>query len=332
MAGAVDAAKGETFRPVFVTKSSPSRPPFRGAPPTLYCLSFRPTRAALARPVVVSPAVAQSSGRDPSRSLAELAADARPGLPSSGRGVRRPRAGAFAQAEERRRRRDQDRARGLRQPAARHARWRRHQAGGNACSGMARQTGTGDRSRGRLCLERQNLWKPVRDRQGDHRHKLERPSLLRVAIRPQISSENDSQSRQGCEIRRLPAQWSRAMTLERQKARLRCAIYTRVSSDAGPEQDSDSPAKRKGGDETQSWPAQTPIPREGVIKGSAAMARLSPSLSPPPAGCRTRCGPRSPACASAATPSVLIVPTRPEDRSIGSRRRRWAGIAQRRTL
>ena len=27
------------------------------------------------------------------------------------------------------------------------------------------------------------LWKPVRDRQGDHRHKLERPSLLRLAIR-----------------------------------------------------------------------------------------------------------------------------------------------------
>ncbi len=27
------------------------------------------------------------------------------------------------------------------------------------------------------------------------------------------------------------------MTLERQKARLRCAIYTRVSSDAGLEQD-----------------------------------------------------------------------------------------------
>ena len=30
------------------------------------------------------------------------------------------------------------------------------------------------------------------------------------------------------------------MTLERQKARLRCAVYTRVSSDAGLEQDFNS--------------------------------------------------------------------------------------------
>ena len=62
------------------------------------------------------------------------------------------------------------------------------------------------------------------------------------------------------------------------------------------------------------------------------MARLSPSLSPPPAGCRTRRGPRSPACASAATPSELIGPTRCEDRSIGSSRRKWRKIAPRRTL
>ena len=57
---------------------------------------------------------------------------------------------------------------------------------------------------------------------------------------------------------------------------------------------------------------------------------LSPSLSPPPAGCRTRRGPRSPACASAATPSSeLIGPTRCEDRSIGSSRRKWRKIAPR---
>ena len=60
---------------------------------------------------------------------------------------------------------------------------------------------------------------------------------------------------------------------------------------------------------------------------SAAMARLSPSLSPPPAGCRTRRGRRSPACASAATPSGLIGPTRREDRSIGSSRRSWGNMA-----
>ncbi len=55
-------------------------------------------------------------------------------------------------------------------------------------------------------------------------------------------------------------------------------------------------------------------------------------VSPPPAGCRTRRGPRSPVCASAATPSGLIGPTRREDQSIGSTRRRWATIASRRTL
>ena len=65
---------------------------------------------------------------------------------------------------------------------------------------------------------------------------------------------------------------------------------------------------------------------------SAATARRSPSLSPPPAGCRTRRGPRSPGCASAATPSGLIGPTRREDRSIGSRRSKGATIAGRRTL
>ena len=46
----------------------------------------------------------------------------------------------------------------------------------------------------------------------------------------------------------------------------------------------------------------------------------------------TRRGPRSPACASAATPSGLIGPTRREDRSIGSSRRKWRKITPRRTL
>ena len=40
-----------------------------------------------------------------------------------------------------------------------------------------------------------------------------------------------------------------------------------------------------------------------------------------------RCGPRSLACASAATPSGLIGPTRREDRSIGSSRRSWGNMA-----
>src|SRR5208337_4048368 len=82
----------------------------------------------------------------------------------------------------------------------------------------------------------------------------------------------------------------------------------------------------------QSLRAAEPRSRRSSSCCSVAMVRLSPSLSPPPAGCRTRRGPRSPACASAATPSGLIVPTRREDQSIGLSRRRWAGIARRRTL
>ena len=65
---------------------------------------------------------------------------------------------------------------------------------------------------------------------------------------------------------------------------------------------------------------------------SVTMARRSPSLLPPLAGCRTQRGQRSPVCASAATPSGLIGPTRREDRSIGSTRRRSGTIAPHRTL
>ena len=62
------------------------------------------------------------------------------------------------------------------------------------------------------------------------------------------------------------------------------------------------------------------------------MARPLPSLSRPPAGCRIRRGPRLRAYASAATPSGSIGPTRREDRSIGTNRRRWTAIVPRRTL
>ena len=91
-------------------------------------------------------------------------------------------------------------------------------------------------------------------------------------------------------------------------------------------------------DRLKSGVARTPTSPRGGTKIAQVIgllqqgARLSPSLSPPPAGCRTRRGPRSPACASAATPSELIGPTRREDRSIGSSRRRRARTTQRRTL
>ena len=82
----------------------------------------------------------------------------------------------------------------------------------------------------------------------------------------------------------------------------------------------------------QRFRAAEPRSRKWSLCCSVAMARLSPSLSPPPAGCRTRRGRRSPACASAAMPSGLIGPTRREGRSIGSSRRRWATIARRRRV
>ena len=70
--------------------------------------------------------------------------------------------------------------------------------------------------------------------------------------------------------------------------------------------------------------------RVGAIRSPARSSCLggAPSLLVRP----LRSGRRSPACACAATPSGLIGPTRREDRSIGSSRRRGATIAPRRTL
>ena len=54
-------------------------------------------------------------------------------------------------------------------------------AGGFAGSGVERQAGAGDGARQGLRLERQDLWQPLADRQGDDRDELERPSLLWAA-------------------------------------------------------------------------------------------------------------------------------------------------------
>ena len=76
---------------------------------------------------------------------------------------------------------------------------------------------------------------------------------------------------------------------------------------------------------------------EGHLDGRSGSPRL-PGRRPRPNSrracrrCRTRRGPPSPVCASAATPSGLIEPTRREDRSIGSSRQRSAKIARCRTL
>src|SRR6516225_11330725 len=69
-----------------------------------------------------------------------------------------------------------------------------------------------------LCLERQDLSQPVEGRLGDHRHPLERTEILRPA-------------RQAIE---------RVLTMKRIAKPIRCAIYTRVSTDQGLEQDFNS--------------------------------------------------------------------------------------------
>src|SRR6202453_1681559 len=71
----------------------------------------------------------------------------------------------------------------------------------------------------RLCLERQNLSQPVESGVCDHGHPLERPEVLRLA----------RQAIEGC------------TTMKTVPARpVRCAIYTRVSTDQGLDQDFNS--------------------------------------------------------------------------------------------
>jgi hypothetical protein len=63
---------------------------------------------------------------------------------------------------------------------------------------------------------------------------------------------------------------------------------------------------------------------EPTVKG-----QRSPSLSPPTAGCRTLLlAPRSPACASGATPSELVGPARCEDRAPEGEFEAWGAAAK----
>src|SRR5215467_2871819 len=71
---------------------------------------------------------------------------------------------------------------------------------------------------GWLCLERQDLSQPVEDRLRDHRHPLEWAKILRPP---------------GQATERIPA-------MKRIAKPVRCAIYTRVSTDQGLEQDFNS--------------------------------------------------------------------------------------------
>src|SRR5271166_2545794 len=99
---------------------------------------------------------------------------------------------------------------------------------------------------GGLRLEWPDIRQPVPDRQGDDRDQLERPSLLRASAgksRRRGSRKGPPKGR-GERLRensawrtaRKPASMKNLTT----KRGLRCAIYTRVSTDQGPEQDFNS--------------------------------------------------------------------------------------------
>src|SRR5262245_16109459 len=85
---------------------------------------------------------------------------------------------------------------------------------------MERPDATGRCPCGWLCLERQDLSQPVKDRLRDHRHSLEWAKILRPA-------------RQASE--KVPAMRKGAAKP------VRCAIYSRVSTEQGLEQDFNSP-------------------------------------------------------------------------------------------
>src|SRR5438270_4638563 len=83
---------------------------------------------------------------------------------------------------------------------------------------MERPCATGGSAGRWFCLERQDLSEPVEGCRRDHRHPLERAQILRPA-RPAIKSDE---------------------AMKPVSKRVRCAIYTRVSTDQGLEQDFNS--------------------------------------------------------------------------------------------
>src|SRR5271166_3094227 len=99
---------------------------------------------------------------------------------------------------------------------------------------------------GGLCLERPDFRQPIPDRQGDDRDQLERPSLLRASAGknrrcgarkgPQKERGERRRGNSAWRIARKPAPMKNLTT----KRGLRCAIYTRVSTDQGLEQDFNS--------------------------------------------------------------------------------------------
>src|ERR1039458_8603602 len=104
---------------------------------------------------------------------------------------------------------------------------------------MAREAGAGDGPRGGLRLEGQVLRQPVPDRQSDDRHELERPSILRASSGAGGGLSSNVEGRRKGRWAGFDA-WDDAMKNHATKPRSRCAIYTRVSTDHGLEQDFNS--------------------------------------------------------------------------------------------
>ena len=128
------------------------------------------------------PAMAQSLGRDPSRPFAALAAHEDPSLSHPGHGVRRARqrdAARPAPTEG-----SETRIIGLasfRSADCDNAGRDQAEGRGSARPRMEWQARACDDPRPGRRLERRDLRQSVASRQGDDRHKLERPSLLRLA-------------------------------------------------------------------------------------------------------------------------------------------------------
>ena len=219
------------------------------------------------------PAMAQPLGRDPSRPFAALAAHEDPSLSHPGHDVRRARQrdaarpaptegreahitglASFRNANCDKAGRDQAEGRGSARP--------RMEWPPRACD---------DPGEGRR-LERQDLRQPVAGRQGDYRHKLERPSLLRPAIgqvqrsgmaarrsgdatplRP-APSQQPSKDGRAAFVRRLPE----AARHESEKAKRRCAAPSTPAS---------RPSRASSRSSTRSTTSARP--REAYIKSQA---------------------------------------------------------------
>ena len=125
--------------------------------------------------------MAQPLGRDPSRPFAALAAHEDPSLSSPGHGVRRARQRDTARPAPT----EESKARiiglaSFRSADCDNAGWDQAEARVSARPRMERQARACDDPRPGRRLERRDLRQPVASRQGDDRHKLERPSLLRL--------------------------------------------------------------------------------------------------------------------------------------------------------